>query len=79
MLDPDPTNELGRSLLDPGMETWLLANNYVYAHRAPDGILSISKRPMKEALVDFARSLLSHTPPSVPKRPRRASRQVVHS
>ena len=57
MLDPDPTNEIGKGIIDPTIEAWLLANGYVYAIRRPMGHLAISKRPMKEALADLAKSL----------------------
>ena len=74
MLDADPTNELGKGLIASDLETWLLANGYVYAHRCSGGTMVASKRPMKEAIADIAHSL---TPP-VPTRIRRATRTVVH-
>lgn len=57
MLDPDPTNELGKGLIDPSIEAWLLANKYVYAHRQPCGVVAASKRPWATAMADFAKSL----------------------
>lgn len=53
-LDPDPTNLLGRGILDPVLEQQMINQGFIYAHRVttPSGrsFLEWYKRPLTETL-----------------------------
>lgn len=55
LLDPDPLNELGKGLMDPAIEAWLLRRGFVFAVRLPGGGYGGSCRRIAEAFLDGER------------------------
>lgn len=53
-LDPDPTNLLGKGILDPVLEQQMISQGFIYAHRITTkrgrSFLGWYKRPLGETL-----------------------------
>ena len=65
MLDPSPYNELGKGILDPAVESELLAAGFIYAERIfhPDGKFHI--RIAKTPINLIAANILKPTKPQI--------------
>lgn len=65
MLDPHPTNELGKGILDPEREALLLSRGMVYARRVTFvnergrtcSYIRCSRRPIDQALAEAVQAL----------------------
>ncbi len=77
-LDPHPTNELGKGILDPEMEAKLLADGVIWANRVfhADGTYSLNCtfRPVMQVLTE----LRDHAEAYLNDRPWHSSAGLTH-